>query len=61
MWQAICFANKNELLPLLEAFKMQLTQMQELLESDNQDALIDLFAYANTARQKFLQQTELPK
>ena len=38
---------------------MQLTQMQELLESDNQDALIDLFAYANTARQKFLQQTEL--
>jgi prephenate dehydrogenase len=61
MWQAICFANKNELLPLLEAFKMQLTQMQELLESDNQAALIDLFAYANTARQKFLQQTELPK
>jgi prephenate dehydrogenase len=61
MWQAICFANKNELLPLLEAFKMQLTQMQELLESDNQDALIDLFAYANTARQKFLQQTQLPK
>ena len=61
MWQAICFANKNELLHLLEAFKMQLTQMQELLENDNQDALIDLFAYANTARQKFLQQTQLPK
>jgi len=61
MWQAICFANKTELLPLLDAFKAQLTQMQELLENDNQDALIDLFAYANTARQKFLQQTQLPK
>ncbi|MEN9898954.1 MAG: hypothetical protein RLZZ66_2603 [Pseudomonadota bacterium] len=61
MWQAICFANKNELLPLLEAFKTQLTQMQHLLESDNQAALIDLFTYANTARQKFLQQTQLPK
>ncbi len=60
MWQAICFANKHEILPLLDAFKAQLTHIQQLLEHDDPAALIALFTYANTARQKFLQQTQPP-
>jgi prephenate dehydrogenase len=56
MWTAICEANKNELLPLLEQFKMELSKVQKLLETDDYTRLSELFAYANTARQRFLTQ-----
>lgn len=57
MWTAICEANKTELLPLLEQFKSELSKIQLLLETDNNDQLFELFRYANTARQRFLNQT----
>lgn len=56
MWQAICFANKEELIPLLEEFKDELTKLQSLLNSNNPHELSDLFSYANQARQRFLEQ-----
>ncbi len=56
MWTAICEANKNELVPLLEQFKTELSKVQTLLETDDYTQLSELFAYANTARQRFLAQ-----
>ncbi len=61
MWQAICAANKSELLPLLDQFKDELTKIEQLLETDNYTQLFELFSYANTARQRFLHQTEKEK
>ena len=61
MWQAICAANKSELLPLLDQFKTELTKIGHLLETDDYTQLFDLFSYANTARQRFLNQTEQAK
>ena len=58
MWTAICTANKTELLPLLEQFKTELTKIQQLLESENNAQLFELFTYANTARQRFLNQSK---
>jgi prephenate dehydrogenase len=58
MWTAICEANKTELLPLLDQFKTELTKIQQLLEAENYDKLFELFTYANTARQRFLNQTK---
>jgi prephenate dehydrogenase len=58
MWTAICEANKNELLPLLEQFKTELSKIQSLLEAENYGQLFELFTYANTARQRFLNQTK---
>lgn len=56
VWTAICEANKTELIPLLEQFKNELTQIQQLLENKNYDALFSLFRYANSARERFLTQ-----
>ncbi len=61
MWQAICAANKVELLPLLNQFKTELTKIQHLLETDDYAQLFELFSYANTARQRFLNYTEQTK
>ncbi|MDD2864551.1 MAG: prephenate dehydrogenase/arogenate dehydrogenase family protein [Methylococcales bacterium] len=59
MWTAICEANKNELVPLLEQFKTELSKVQTLLETGDYAQLSELFAYANTARQRFLAQQTL--
>lgn len=56
MWTAICEANKTELVPLLEQFKNELSKIQHLLENDDYQKLFELFAYANTARARFLAQ-----
>lgn len=58
MWTAICEANKTELLPLLDQFKTELSKIQQLLESESYDQLFELFTYAKTARQRFLNQTK---
>ena len=57
MWTAICEANKTELLPLLEQFKTEITAIQNLIESGDNAKLFELFVYANTARERFLNQT----
>ena len=58
MWRDICLANKNEIIPLLEQTKSQLDKIQSLLEHDDGQQLFEIFAYANTARQRFLNQFE---
>jgi cyclohexadieny/prephenate dehydrogenase / 3-phosphoshikimate 1-carboxyvinyltransferase len=58
MWRDICLANKNEIVPLLKQTKSQLDKIQCLLEHDDGQQLFEIFAYANTARQRFLNQFE---
>ena len=58
MWRDICLANKNEIIPLLEQTKLQLDKIQCLLENNDGQQLFEIFAYANTARQRFLNQFE---
>jgi 3-phosphoshikimate 1-carboxyvinyltransferase len=58
MWRDICFANKNEIIPLLQQTREQLGKIQRLLEQDDSQQLFAIFAYANTARQRFLNQFE---
>lgn len=58
MWRDICTANKNEIIPLLQQTKAQLDRITHLLENDESQQLFSLFAYANTARQRFLNQFE---
>ena len=58
MWRDICLANKNEIMPLLQQTREQLDKIQRLLEHDDSRQLFAIFAYANTARQRFLNQFE---
>jgi 3-phosphoshikimate 1-carboxyvinyltransferase len=58
MWRDICLANKNEIISLLEQTKLQLDKIQCLLENNDGQQLFEIFAYANTARQRFLNQFE---
>ena len=58
MWRDICLANKNEIIPLLQQTKLQLDKIQCLLENNDGQQLFEIFAYANTARQRFLNQFE---
>jgi len=56
MWQAICLANKQEIVPLIGQLKDELDKIQRLLVADDGDALFATFAYAREARQRFLEQ-----
>ena len=58
MWRDICLANKNEIIPLLQQTRAQLEKIQSLLEHDDGQQLFEIFAYANSARQRFLNQFE---
>lgn len=58
MWRDICSANKKEIIPLIEQTREQLYKIQRLLENDDSQQLFAIFAYANTARQRFLNQFE---
>ncbi len=58
MWQDICLANKNQIIPLIERTKAQLDRIQSLLENDDSQQLFTLFTHANVARQRFLDQFE---
>ncbi len=56
MWQDICIANKNEILPLIEQLKGELDKIQRLLETNDNQQLFETFTYARNARQRFLDQ-----
>jgi prephenate dehydrogenase len=58
MWQDICLANKNEIIPLIQRTREQLDKIQRLLENDDSQQLFSIFTYANNARQRFLDQFE---
>jgi len=58
MWQDICHANKNEIIPLIQQTREQLGKIQRMLENDEDQQLFATFNYARKARQRFLEQFE---
>lgn len=58
MWRDICMANKQEIIHLIHQFQAELSAITEMLEQDQRQRLFDTFAYANQARQRFLDQSE---
>jgi prephenate dehydrogenase len=60
MWKDICMANKAEIMPLIDQLKIELDIIQALLASEDYEQLYSTFVYANSARQRFLQQFENP-
>lgn len=60
MWQAICLANRQEIIPLIGQLKDELDKVQTLLATADGDALFSTFAYARKARQRFLNLFEAP-
>ncbi len=58
MWQDICTANKNEIIPLIEQLKGELDKIQHLLETNDAQQLFETFTYARNARQRFLDQSD---
>ncbi len=60
MWVDICKANKQEILPLIEQLSAELAKIHGLLANDDYQQLFSTFAYAKSARQRFLNQFEDP-
>lgn len=60
MWVDICKANKQEILPLIEQLSAELAKIYGLLARDDYQQLFSTFAYAKSARQRFLNQFEDP-
>lgn len=54
MWLDICLANKNEIIPLIQQLKDELSNVEQLLVNDQAQQLFDTFTYARNARQRFL-------
>jgi prephenate dehydrogenase len=55
MWQDICVANHQELLPLLREYREQLLRIEHMLLEERPQALHEEFSYAKQARQRFLE------
>ncbi|MCQ8102787.1 prephenate dehydrogenase/arogenate dehydrogenase family protein [Methylomonas sp. SURF-2] len=60
MWQDICLANKQEIIPLMQQFQAELKRIEQLLQNDDAAALFDTFSYAKQARQRFLETFDDP-
>ena len=56
MWQDICLANRDEIIPLIEQLQAELGSIAEMLKQQDKQALFDTFSYAKNARQDFLNQ-----
>ena len=56
MWLDICMANRSEIHQLIEEFKLELTAVADMLESQDADNLYRMFQCAKDARQRFLDQ-----
>ncbi len=58
MWQDICLANKQEIIPLIQQLQTELGNLQQMLEHDQGQQLFNTFTYARNARQRFLEQSK---
>ena len=58
MWQDICLANKQEIIPLIQQYQAELHKIEQLLATDQGPLLFETFTYARNARQRFLDQQE---
>ncbi|CAG7857071.1 prephenate dehydrogenase [biofilm metagenome] len=54
MWLDICIDNKDEINPLIDELKDELSRIQEFLNENNKQQLFNTFNYAGRARQRFL-------
>ena len=54
MWLDICVANKNEIIPLIEQLKDELSKIESFLHHNDTEQLFNTFTYAGKARQRFL-------
>lgn len=58
MWRDICLANKNEIIILIQQFKVELDKIEQLLDNNDSEQLFNTFTYAGKARQRFLDLNE---
>lgn len=58
MWQDICLANKQEIIPLIQQFQAELHKIEQMLVDDRGEQLFETFTYARNARQRFLDTLE---
>ncbi|MBI4006729.1 MAG: prephenate dehydrogenase/arogenate dehydrogenase family protein [Gammaproteobacteria bacterium] len=56
MWHDICFSNRKQLLKALDRFDSHLNTIRSAIKNDDSDALLELFARAKEARDKFTDQ-----
>lgn len=56
MWLDICSANKNEIIPLIQQLKEELSKIESTLKNNDSQQLFETFTYAKNARQRFLDQ-----
>ncbi|MEX2517193.1 MAG: prephenate dehydrogenase/arogenate dehydrogenase family protein [Gammaproteobacteria bacterium] len=53
MWHDICFANREELLTMLDQFQQQLDNLTKAIRADDRQAVIEMFTRAKNARDHF--------
>lgn len=58
MWRDISLANREQLLPLIEEYRLALSDVAEMIKSGDSDRLAQLFADARSARQRFIDQLD---
>ena len=56
MWNDICYANRDNMLRILDQFDKHLKMIQQAIESESSTALLEIFTRAKEARDKFTQQ-----
>ena len=58
MWRDICLANRKDIVVLIEQYREALEQVASLMTQGDSESLLKLFADAQSARQRFLDQLE---
>ena len=58
MWLDICLANREQIVPLVEQYREALALAAGHIQAGRAEALLQLFADARSARQRFLDQLE---
>jgi len=58
MWQDICLANREQIIPLLQQYGEELQRVAGFMRDGSAQALFDYFTEARSARQRFLDQLE---
>jgi prephenate dehydrogenase len=56
MWHDVCYANRDNMIRILNQFDKHLKQIQQAIASDNSAALLEIFSRAKAARDNFVQQ-----
>lgn len=54
MWLDICMANREEIVPLIMQFSVELEAIANMINNNAADELLETFRCANNARQRFL-------